>query len=43
MADNDYRPERESATKFIGAFISVHLKLYSKIIALLQYRDCNKR
>ena len=29
--------------KFIGAFISVHLKLYSKIIALLQYRDCNKQ
>ena len=41
--DNDDRPKRESTTKFIGAFISVNLKLHSTIIARLQYRDCNKR
>ena len=43
MAYNDDRPKRESKTKFIGPFISVHFKLYSKIIARLQYRDCNTR
>ena len=35
--------QNAKAQQIIGAFISLHLKLYSKFIALLQYRDCNKR
>ena len=36
MADNDDRPKRESKTKFIGPFISVHLNSTVRLL-----RDCN--